>query len=223
LTPENRLRATRLVSLLAVFAGFAVVLIIIVTKSSEGQSEEGALSLPDGVVVEDGDTFVDADGNRVRLLGIDTPEKDHPLYTQAQQRLAELLSGGELRYRYGPRRYDRYGRILALVYADTVLVNSRLLFEGMADAYFFPGDGLDRALLDSLCDAQTTARVAGVGIWSLPAPVPADRYFGNPRSLRFHRPDCSNLRRADTTRYLRLTTREQFLDRCYSPCRNCRP
>ncbi len=181
------------------------------------------VSLPEGVVVEDGDTFVDADGNRVRLLGIDTPEKEHPLYTQAGQRLAQLLSKGELSYRYGPRKFDRYGRTLALVYADTVLVNLRLLWEGMADAYFFPEEGLDPALLDSLCAAQTAARAAGVGIWALPAPVPADRYFGNPRSLRFHRPDCSNLRRADTTEYLRLSTRDEFLDRCYSPCRNCRP
>jgi micrococcal nuclease len=176
-----------------------------------------------GAGVEDGDTFLNPERDRVRLLAIDAPEVDEPFFGAARDRLAELLVGRKLSYRFGARKYDRYGRLLALVYADSLLVNRVLLEEGLARAYFFKDDFLFAELMDTLCRAQRRARAAGRGIWSLPEPRPEEYYYGNPRSLRFHRPECASIRDRDMSSYLIFETRAAVLDACYSPCRNCRP
>jgi endonuclease YncB( thermonuclease family) len=159
----------------------------------------------------------------VRLLGIDTPEKGEPFYEEAKLRLSELLQDAELGVGHGRRRFDRYGRELAFVYADGILLNRVLLAEGLACAYFFMDDLSNLALVDSLCEAQQQARALELGIWSLPEPESCDRYFGKKDGRRFHRPDCSSVTRGDTLNLLRLLSRDEFLDRCYSPCRNCKP
>ncbi|MCK4857191.1 MAG: thermonuclease family protein [candidate division Zixibacteria bacterium] len=174
-------------------------------------------------MIIDGDTFRDQEGNRVRLLGIDAPEKGEPFYRQASEKLTSLITKEPLLLKSGSRAYDRYGRILAFVYIETLLVNASLLEEGLARTYFFPEEFEDQELVEYLCAAQRRARAASRGIWSLPPPPAADRYFGNESSYRFHRPDCPSLKNADTLEFLRLLTRDEFLDRCFSPCRNCKP
>jgi endonuclease YncB( thermonuclease family) len=204
--------------LLLVVVILALILLIIIRQQREQLGPR-----PTGRQVIDGDTFARRDGQLVRLLGIDTPEEGEPYYQQARQRLGELLDTHELGYRFGERRYDRYDRLLALVYADSRLVNLALLEEGLARTYFFPEDFADPIMLDSMCAAQQRARLADRGIWSLPTIDLCDRYFGNPGSRRFHRPSCSAIRRSDTTAMIRLLSRDEFLDSCYSPCRNCDP
>lgn len=199
-----------------------LLLVLLIIMRSEREERRPSLE-PGSAVALDGDTFERPDGGRVRLLGIDTPETGEPYYKEATARLQELLAAGSLSYRHGRRRSDDYGRELAFVYSGGGLINRQLLLDGLARTYFFPEDLNNPALTDSLCEAQRRARVAKVGIWSLPPPSRCDHYFGNARSRRFHRPDCSSISRSDTTRLVRLLTRGEFLDSCYSPCRNCKP
>ena len=198
----------------------ALVLLIILRPRQDTSPAE---ILSGRLMVVDGDSFRRADGSKVRLLGIDTPEKGEPLYQEAKIRLAELLQEAELSYRHGRRRFDRYGRELAFVYAEGLLVNRILLAEGLARAYLFMDDLSDLAFVDSLCAAQQQARALDLGIWSLPEPETCNRYFGKKERRRFHRPDCPSVTRGDTLNSLRLLSRDEFLDRCYSPCRNCKP
>ena len=211
---------TRRRLLLFLVVVLALVLLIILRPRQEAPPTE---IVSGQLTVVDGDSFRRADGIRVRLLGIDTPERGEPFYEEAKLRLAELLQDTELNYKHGRRRFDRYGRELAFVYADGILLNRVLLAEGLACAYFFMDDLSNPALVDSLCDAQQQARALELGIWSLPEPETCDRYFGKKDSYRFHRPDCPSVTRADTLNWLRLLSRDEFLDRCYSPCRNCKP
>lgn len=176
-----------------------------------------------GPRVIDGDTFVRSDGTKVRLLGIDTPEKGEPLYEEATQYLKLLIANQELRYLFGPERTDRYGRTLAFVYAGTTFVNGALVRSGLARSYIFSDELLLMEVGQSLCEAQWAALNEGRGIWSVKPPEPETRYFGNPRSLRFHRPDCSSIRNSDTLEFIRATAREELLKQCLSPCRNCDP
>src|SRR5436190_20951538 len=65
--------------------------------------------------VVDGDTIVLSDGERVRYIGMDTPESVKPgtpvqCYAKAAARENERLIGGQqVRLRYDAERYDRYG------------------------------------------------------------------------------------------------------------------
>ena len=96
----------------------------------------------DGLRVVDGDT-IQFNGMPIRLLQIDTPETWSPRCQQelelgmaATKRLEELLDGHEVTYQ--ATGYDRFGRLLARVYADGVDVSEVLLREGHALPYL-PG------------------------------------------------------------------------------------
>ena len=88
------------------------------------------------VTVIDGDTL-NFDGERVRLLDIDTPEISDPrcekellLGLEAKQHLQELLAYGEATIeRHGQ---DRYGRTLAHVYVNGSDVGQQMLDQGYA-------------------------------------------------------------------------------------------
>ena len=84
--------------------------------------------------VIDGDTF-DTPSGRVRLFGIDTPERGERCATEAANRLSQL-SGGSVRLEDGPRLTDRFGRRLAYVYTkDGFSIDEVLIREGLGTAW----------------------------------------------------------------------------------------
>ena len=100
-----------------------------------------------GYRVVDGDT-IDFDGVPVRILGVDTPEtfrsrcpNEYRLGILAKVRLQQLLDAGEVRFE--ATGYDRFGRVLANVFAGKVDVGAELLREGFALPYV-PGP-IDKA------------------------------------------------------------------------------
>ncbi|MEO6121484.1 MAG: thermonuclease family protein [Acidimicrobiales bacterium] len=96
------------------------------------------------VVVErvvDGDTIVVSGGERVRLIGVDTPEIKDPrrpvgcFGRQASDFTASLLEqGGQVRLVGDVEQRDRFDRLLAYVYRlpDGLFVNAELIRMGFA-------------------------------------------------------------------------------------------
>ena len=202
----------------------ALLILSIIIKTYLEKPSRPPIEKTGAALVIDGDTFVDADGRKIRLLAIDTPERGEPYYEEAKDELERIIGDRRLRFEFGPESNDRYGRLLAFVFADdSIFVNARLLEEGLARAYFFEENMLTSPYADRLCQSQKAALHAGRKIWSLEKPRAETRYFGNPHTLRFHRPNCNSVERSDTTSLLRDTNRDFFLERCYSPCRNCKP
>lgn len=139
-------------------------------------------SLPDGtpalvatvVSVTDGDTVelaIGTETERVRLLGIDTPETvkpDSPVECfgpEASARTAELLPPGEsvLVVRDQEAR-DRFGRLLLYVWrqSDGTFVNEALLADGFARTLSIaPND----AYRGQLATAESAARASAAGLW----------------------------------------------------------
>jgi len=118
--------------------------------------------------VVDGDTFV-ADGTKVRLLGINTPESVDPrrpvqYYGKEAAAFARrLLQGRTVLILPGTTPRDRYGRLLAWVWLeDGRFVNAELVRLGYAQVYTFP-DNPEHA--DLLLRCQREAREAGRGLW----------------------------------------------------------
>jgi micrococcal nuclease len=68
--------------------------------------------------VIDGDTVEMADGDRCRLLGIDTPERGEDGFDEATDFLRELIEGKRVRLEADPDHDDRdfFGRLLRHVY-----------------------------------------------------------------------------------------------------------
>ena len=80
--------------------------------------------------VLDGDTFILINGDRIRLLGIDAPEKDLCGAKEATQTLAVLIADKPVAIK--EERRDGFGRRMGLVYAGTTLVNEAMLASGWA-------------------------------------------------------------------------------------------
>lgn len=122
--------------------------------------------------ITDGDTLVLNNGERVRILGINTPEvnfkkpeRSDPMAIEARQRLQQLLPDGtRVRLVFDERKKDRYKRLLAFVrYGNDLDVGEQLLEEGLAWQYLI--------LPNQLCwqryrKAEDKAFNNGLGVWN---------------------------------------------------------
>ena len=107
--------------------------------------------------VIDGDTL-DTPRGRVRLFGVDTPERGERCASEASERLREL-AGDSVRLEDGPRLTDQGGRLLAYVYTENGLsVDEILIREGLATAW--TRDGQHRDFLVNL-EREAKRKYAG--------------------------------------------------------------
>lgn len=112
------------------------------------QGQEGALSPSEATVtrVVDGDTIVVRLGTgrqeRVRYIGIDTPEREDACFEAASDANSRMVEGERVRLVRDRSERDRYGRLLAYVYrvSDDLFVNEALVREGFAEAKEYPPD-----------------------------------------------------------------------------------
>jgi endonuclease YncB( thermonuclease family) len=144
-------------------AGWIALIGLLASVFAAGPS--AADSVFDGRVVRvfDGDTIevlVGRETVRVRLAGIDTPERGQPWAERAKQALAARVSGQEVRINRVD--VDRYGRTVGEVYADNVCVGCELVRDGHAWVYRrFNQDAV-------LLELEAEARAARRGLWGLP-------------------------------------------------------
>jgi micrococcal nuclease len=123
------------------------------------------------VRVVDGDTILVAQGgreDRVRYIGIDTPETVKPgtpvqcFGHQASAENTRLVAGATVRLQVGAEARDRYGRLLAYVSRGGTSVNEALLRGGFARTLTIPPN--DR-YAQRFAGIQAAARAARRGLW----------------------------------------------------------
>ena len=119
--------------------------------------------------VVDGDTITMSNGEKVRLLQIDTPElASKECYAdQARIALVKLLSqSGKVTLTTDPNldKVDRYGRSLRYVFIGKTNVNLKLAEIGAAAPYFYRSEKGVYAV--QILKAAQTAQKLGLGLWS---------------------------------------------------------
>lgn len=169
--------------------------------------------------VIDGDTIELTSGEKLRYIGIDTPEKAEPFYQEAKNFNRKLVEGKKIRIEFDVQKRDKYGRLLGYVYVDDIFVNAELLKAGLAVLYTYPPNV---KYVDYFTQLQKEARQLKSGIWSEKI-EPEQFYLAVKGSKRFHRPDCRSLQSAKEKELLKFNSREEALDKGFSPCRRCKP
>lgn len=121
------------------------------------------------VSILDGDTIKVLHNNRaerIRLNGIDCPEKGQAFGKRAKQAASALVFGKEVTLQTHGK--DKYARTIAdVLLPDGTNVNHELVKEGWCWWYrkYAPGN----VILEEL---ERRARGAGLGLWADPAPIP---------------------------------------------------
>lgn len=125
--------------------------------------------------VIDGDTIEIETGQKVRYIGIDTPETKHPKKTvqcfgeEAYRKNKTLVEGKRVRLVKDVSEVDRYGRLLRYVFVNTeasptgLFVNNVLIREGFAHTSTFPPDVRYTELF---LRSEQQARMNSNGLWS---------------------------------------------------------
>lgn len=126
------------------------------------------------VSVADGDTITVLDDTRtqhkIRLAGIDSPEKKQPFGQRSKESLSDLVFSKTVTVDTDKR--DKYGREVGKVLVDGIDANLEQIRRGMAwhyKAYDREQSAIDRKVY---ADAENEARAARRGLWADAVPVP---------------------------------------------------
>jgi len=154
----------------AKFSSAMLWFVLVTGQTAWGADRPG--DVPDGAMrhemerITDGDTIVLVDGSRVRLHGIDAPERDQPFGSQATAALGYMVGGTVYVVEVDT---DRYGRMVGQLYHATegYDINASMVCAGFAWWY-------ERYAKDSelLRDCESEARGSSKGLWSDVEPVP---------------------------------------------------
>ena len=147
--------------LIVLFLGSSYLLI----DNLEGTGNVIAVDKTEKVFVSkiiDGDTIV-ANGEHIRLLGIDADERGYDCYNEAKKQLEEWILDKEVGLEKDAKNKDQYGRLLRYVILDGKNINIRLVENGLAVARFYD----DRRYENEILSAEKGARMAKIGCkWS---------------------------------------------------------
>ena len=193
--------------------------------------------MPDTVVatcvrVVDGDTIELDNGEKVRYIGMDTPETKHPYKPveafgyEASAANRKLVEGRRVTLEYDIEKRDRYGRLLAYVHVGDTFVNAALLARGYAQTSTYPPNV---RYADMFSYIQRRAREVGKGLWGAPrpedntSPAPGGKYLGSKRSQIYHYPTCKWALKISPGNARWFDSAAQAHKAGYRPCRVCKP
>ena len=122
------------------------------------------------VGISDGDTITvlhEGRGEKIRLYGIDAPEKGQAFSKKAKQFTSSMVYGKTVKVE--PKDIDQYGRTVALIYVNGQSLNEALIKNGFAWVY---RKYCKEPFCDDWLNLEIVARYGKIGIWSEPNPIP---------------------------------------------------
>ncbi len=147
----------------------ALLLLLAISTPVAADSISGRI-----VGVSDGDTVTLLDSaktpHKVRLIGIDAPEKSQPFGTRSKQSLSSLVFGKQVVIEFYKK--DRYGRLIAKIATpNTPDVNLEQVKRGMA--WHYKDYQREQSPIDrkAYANAEEEARAYRRGLWSDTDPV----------------------------------------------------
>ena len=194
------------------------------------------------VGISDGDTINvlhNNKGEKVRLYGIDTPEKHQDFGKKAKQFTSNMVFGKDVEVESVTK--DRYDRTVGLVYINGQCLNEELVRAGFAWVYI---QYCKKVICTDWGRIEAAAKANKIGLWSHSNPIPpwefrhgksrgsrtdytkqaANQglvYHGNVKSKMFHAPECRYYNCKNCTAV--FNNKEEAIRLGYSPCKLCQP
>lgn len=172
--------------------------------------------------VSDGDTIYVEGVGKVRLVGVNTPEKGVDGSDAATYFVKKLCLNKEVKLDIDNSKHsDKYGRTLAVVIVDGKNLNEMLLKEGLAEIMYIPPSEFNpntwsygttatpnhSTTTDTHTDDSSTT----------------SQYLGNSNTHKFHNSNCKSASKISQKNKVTFNTREEAVNQGYEPCKICNP
>lgn len=174
--------------------------------------------------VSDGDTIYVEGVGKVRLVGVNTPEKGVKGADTSTYLVKKLCLNREVSLDIDNSKHtDKYGRTLAVVIVDGKNLNEILLKEGLAEIMYIPpsefhpqdwaGENTHVSSGSSSSSSDTSADSSS----------DAGTYIGNSNSHKFHVPTCKSVGKMSEKNKVTFSSRDEAINQGYQPCKVCNP
>jgi endonuclease YncB( thermonuclease family) len=187
------------------------------------------------VSVQDGDTIEilsNKETYRIRLNGIDCPEKKQDFGSRAKQYTSEHCFGKTVTAWVIDK--DRYGRYVAdVILPNGNVLNEELVRSGLAWHYKQYSNSKTLAAMESKAKANK------INLWSTSNPIPpwefrhgisnksnilnAGYYYASKNSNKYHKPTCQWAKKISESNLVVFKTKEDADKAGYKPCKSCKP
>lgn len=175
--------------------------------------------------VVDGDTIYLDNGEKIRFVGVNTPERGVEGYIASKNFVQKLCLNKEVGIDIDDSKHsDRYGRTLGVVIVDGKNVNEMLLKEGLAEimymppSEFYPYDWAND-------NTPTSSYHSSSDTTSSPSSSSSDSgsYVGNSNSGKFHESGCGSVSKMSEKNKVFFSSRDEAINQGYVPCKRCNP
>jgi endonuclease YncB( thermonuclease family) len=181
----------------------------------------------------DGDTLEISTGERVRLIGVDAPERNDPGGSDATSFVSNLVLNKTVWLESDGNNTDRYERLRRYVWIEIPTdtgdseqiqkyqLNALLLLNGLAEVMIV-GNVRNESLFNSIAKPLASTQEAQQSeLQETPQDSSSGTFIGHRTSAIFHKQTCRTLPAERNRVY--FETQQAAIDAGFRACRNCRP
>lgn len=179
--------------------------------------------------VVDGDTIYLDNGEKIRMVGVNTPERGVEGYITSKNFVQKLCLNKKVGIDIDDSKHsDRYGRTLGVVIVSGKNVNEMLLKEGLAEimymppSEFYPYDWADSDTHVSSGHSSSSSSSHPTSSKSTSSSDSAN-YIGNSNTGKFHDAGCPSVSRMSDRNKVFFSGRDDAISQGYAPCKMCNP
>ena len=175
--------------------------------------------------VVDGDTIYLDNGEKIRLVGVNTPEKGVDGYLTSKNFVQKLCLGKTVGIDIDNSKHtDKYGRTLGVVIIDGKNVNEMLLKEGLAEVMYIPPSEFypyywannSTHIPDSYTSYSNSQS-------SQNTDDNPGSYIGNSNTGKFHEVTCKWAQKISANNKVKFNSRIEAINQGYNACKICNP
>lgn len=174
--------------------------------------------------VVDGDTIYLENGDKVRFVGVNTPERGVEGYIASKNFVQKLCLNKEVGIDIDDSKHsDKYGRTLGVVIVGGKNVNEMLLKEGLAEVMYIPPSEFNPY---NWADASThvpNSYSSYSNSVTSDSSTDSGSYVGNSNTGKFHEFSCRWGQKISEHNKVTFNSRNEAISQGYQPCKVCNP
>lgn len=176
--------------------------------------------------VVDGDTIYLDNGDKIRFVGVNTPERGVEGYIASKNFVQKLCLNKKVGIDVDDAKHsDRYGRTLGVVIVGGKNVNEMLLKEGLAEImYMPPSEFYPYNWADSSTHIPNSEHsYSNTYSKDSSSSSSSGSYIGNSNTGKFHELSCKWGQKISSHNKVTFNSRNEAISQGYQPCKVCNP